>query len=450
MALAQHDFSAVFRIARQRAGISFGKIGDSCGIKADRVSKIARGQVQITSFDKIIHIADGMRIPGRLLGLAPRPWESVAPASTDTRSSTEDEEVLAVPEHPPSGEEPFAVLSVEEAVAVCAQESARYGARIDTPIGFYTIEELASAVHDLAAAYPYRPVLPSLIRARELRQRAWTLRERCHRPDQQRDLHRIAGWLCAVLANASFDLGGISAAQTQARVADLHGELVGDHGLRAWVRGLQALVAYWDGCPEDAVAYAQAANQFRPSKGTALLRAASIRARALAQLRRAEEADAALIEAEEMRENAQEDLPGVIAFPHAKQLYWASSTHLNLGGSERIRKAEMSAAEAITLYESAPPAQRRTGELSHARLDRVTARLARSDLDGLSEDVDTVLSSMSDRRIESTMRRLAQLAAVLDQPRPRANRHLAQVREAIEATVSYSPAPVMMSGNEAL
>ncbi|MGW2552234.1 XRE family transcriptional regulator [Streptomyces sp. NPDC001635] len=78
-ALAEHDFGAVFRLARDRAGISYSRIAAECDIKPERVGTLARGQGRITTFDKIVMIADALRIPGRMVGLAPRPWEKDGP-----------------------------------------------------------------------------------------------------------------------------------------------------------------------------------------------------------------------------------------------------------------------------------------------------------------------------------------------------------------------------------
>ncbi|WP_246561669.1 helix-turn-helix domain-containing protein [Streptomyces roseirectus] len=75
-ALDSHDFGTVFRLARDRAGISYSKIAAECDIKPDRVGTLARGQGRITTFEKIVEIADALRIPGHLLGLAPRSWEA--------------------------------------------------------------------------------------------------------------------------------------------------------------------------------------------------------------------------------------------------------------------------------------------------------------------------------------------------------------------------------------
>ncbi|MFG2682516.1 helix-turn-helix domain-containing protein [Streptomyces sp. NPDC048392] len=74
-ALREHDFGAVFRIARSRAGISYARIAEECDIKPIRVGEVARGKGRITSFAKVVAIADALRVPGRMVGLSPRPWE---------------------------------------------------------------------------------------------------------------------------------------------------------------------------------------------------------------------------------------------------------------------------------------------------------------------------------------------------------------------------------------
>lgn len=83
-AAAAHDFGQVFFLARKWGGISFSKIAESTGIKPERVGALARGEGAITSCAKIGEVADGLRIPGHLLGLTPRPWE--APHPTPQRS----------------------------------------------------------------------------------------------------------------------------------------------------------------------------------------------------------------------------------------------------------------------------------------------------------------------------------------------------------------------------
>ncbi|MFE0865959.1 helix-turn-helix domain-containing protein [Streptomyces rochei] len=91
-ALEEHDFAAAFSLIKKWGGLSQNRIAAACQLTPGKVSTIISGQQQVTSFDVICRIADGLRIPGRLVGLADRPWEKepgtpdpppVAPASDD-------------------------------------------------------------------------------------------------------------------------------------------------------------------------------------------------------------------------------------------------------------------------------------------------------------------------------------------------------------------------------
>ncbi|MFL1381936.1 hypothetical protein [Nocardiopsis protaetiae] len=74
-ALSRHDFGTVFRIAHAEVPLSYAQIAQACDIKPERVGLLARGQGRITTFEKIVSLADALRIPGHMVGLAPRPWE---------------------------------------------------------------------------------------------------------------------------------------------------------------------------------------------------------------------------------------------------------------------------------------------------------------------------------------------------------------------------------------
>ncbi|MEU5288833.1 helix-turn-helix domain-containing protein [Streptomyces sp. NPDC020755] len=81
-ALIEHDFAAVFALIKKWSGLSQNRIASACQLTPGKVSTIISGSQRVTSFDVICRIADGLRIPGGLLGLAPRPWEgdhSLAP-----------------------------------------------------------------------------------------------------------------------------------------------------------------------------------------------------------------------------------------------------------------------------------------------------------------------------------------------------------------------------------
>ncbi|MFD4261959.1 helix-turn-helix domain-containing protein [Streptomyces sp. NPDC058534] len=74
-ALAEHDFAAAFSLVKKWGGLSQNRIAAACQMTPGKVSTIISGQQQVTSYEVIRRIADGLRIPGRMVGLADRPWE---------------------------------------------------------------------------------------------------------------------------------------------------------------------------------------------------------------------------------------------------------------------------------------------------------------------------------------------------------------------------------------
>ncbi|MGW0822542.1 hypothetical protein [Streptomyces sp. NPDC002845] len=257
--------------------------------------------------------------------------------------------------------------------------------------------------------------------------------------------------LCGVLANASFDLGRYDAAETQARAAFMCGELAGHNGLRAWGRGLQALIAYWDGRPLDSVRLCEAGSDFTPEHGTAHIRLASIKARAYGQLQQASDALAALRSADTMRDELTDtdDFPdGMMAFPTAKQLFYASTTSLWLGGAQHLANAEARAEEAVNLFEAAPPERRRLGEMSLARMDLAAARLNRGDLDGAAIQVHDVLAVSARRGTESVRKRLGQFSRELALSPAVASPAAIGMREAIVAHQERSRAELPPGGTQ--
>ncbi len=247
---------------------------------------------------------------------------------------------------------------VERMVEVAARESADF-ARIagQTNIGPYTIEQLHADIARLALSYPHRPVGPSFVETVELRNRAFELLEGRQYPEQSRELHMIAGTLCGMLANASFDLGYMDASTTQARTAFLCGELAGHNGLRCWARGMQSLIAYWTGRLSDAVALARSGWEFQPERGTARVRVASLEARVHGRRKDHSAMVDALGRVDEARRQvtADDEPGGMLAFPPAKQVFYTGTAYLWLGTDEWLQRAENAASDAIGLYEDVPP-----------------------------------------------------------------------------------------------
>ena len=74
-ACRDRDFSQVFRLIKTRAGVYPSLIGRRCDLTPSRVAEVIAGQREIKDINVIERVADGLRIPGRLLGLARREWE---------------------------------------------------------------------------------------------------------------------------------------------------------------------------------------------------------------------------------------------------------------------------------------------------------------------------------------------------------------------------------------
>ena len=74
-ALEEHDFAAAFSLIKKWGGLSQNRIAAACQLTPGKVSTIMTGTSRVTSIEVIRRISDGLRIPGHLVGLAPRPWE---------------------------------------------------------------------------------------------------------------------------------------------------------------------------------------------------------------------------------------------------------------------------------------------------------------------------------------------------------------------------------------
>ncbi|UGQ12287.1 helix-turn-helix domain-containing protein [Yinghuangia sp. ASG 101] len=77
-ACAARDIGAIFRLARRHTGCFNSKLARLCGLTPSRVGEYISGRSRAQQQQVIERVADGLGIPGHMLGLAPRPWESSA------------------------------------------------------------------------------------------------------------------------------------------------------------------------------------------------------------------------------------------------------------------------------------------------------------------------------------------------------------------------------------
>ena len=311
-------------------------------------------------------------------------------------------------------------LALEREIAMAAAESARFAQFAgQSNAGPHTVEQFRADIDRIVANYGNRPVYPTFVEVRELRNRAFELLEGRQPPDKTRDLYLVAGLLCTILGEASHDLGHISAATTQFRTAFLCAELAGHNALRCWVRAKQAVVAYYEDQPRVAADLAADGWQYVPETGTARVKLVMNEARARARLRDQRAAEDALHRAEQAREEVHgDDEPGgILAFGLAIQYQCTASTRLLLGGQPNHVDAERFAGQAIELFEADPPEQRSLGELCHARLSLAAAQLGGDNLEGAADNLGEVMTITAQRPSETVKRRLGQLANALERPR---------------------------------
>ncbi|MEV5978909.1 helix-turn-helix transcriptional regulator [Streptomyces sp. NPDC052114] len=77
------DFARVFRMVKARAGIYPSMLARRCDLTPSRVGEVIAGRRQLLHMDVVERISDGLRIPGHMLGLARRPWETPQPLGAD-------------------------------------------------------------------------------------------------------------------------------------------------------------------------------------------------------------------------------------------------------------------------------------------------------------------------------------------------------------------------------
>ncbi|MEU1813137.1 hypothetical protein [Micromonospora aurantiaca (nom. illeg.)] len=334
-ALQTRSFDAVFAAAKA-AGMSFNAIAGATGLKAERISLVARGESRITALDIIERIADGLRIPGAMLGLAARSWESDTDAEPQT--AREDEsmhrrellrtslaagltaaplnhltDVLARADHALAGAGPADLGRLE---AATEQHSYGYGGRAPTDV-------LADLIADFA------DVVPLLQRSQPAAARI--------------ALTRIMGQLGGMAAVVLHDLGNRREADSWFATAARSAQESGDRTLHAWILARKAMVPLNFGAPHAAAALAEQARHIAGTRPTAAATlAAAVTARAYALAGRRDKADAALRDADHLAGKLPESERADTWFGHCEQKHHVHLSHAltALGETHRARESQ--------------------------------------------------------------------------------------------------------------
>jgi tetratricopeptide (TPR) repeat protein len=232
------DFARVFRLVKVKAGIYPSRIAALCGMTPSRVGEIMAGRRALAHIDVIERVADGLRIPGAMLGLAHRPWEIPVPARA--RESL-PEPALPAAEEPQQAE---AAEDLDDLLALVDGQATRS-----------TLTALRSSVEDYwrrddeHGGATLRPAVVGHLRyvGRLLDTADGGLRH---------DLQAVAAELARLSGWAYFDARQYSTARTYFTQALRLSHGHGDGLFMANVLSCMSLLATYDGNPNDAVTLA--------------------------------------------------------------------------------------------------------------------------------------------------------------------------------------------------
>ncbi len=282
-----------------------------------------------------------------------------------------------------------------QVIAMSADRARDFLSRIEASnVGAETLDQLADDVRRLVitAQQPLTSYLSDLV---DTQDRAFTLLEGRQRPEQSQDLYLLAGITCGLMAYASHDMGATHDAMTQARTGHACADNAGHDGLRAWIRGIQALITYYSGRLEDSLHYAQlGADAAARTRGSAGIWVMSSEARALAALNRLDEARPILARATEARDRAEYDeldnLGGMCSFSRPRQLHYAAAV-FSWGGEAEANHTERLALDTLDAYATAPVQDRAFADEPNTRSVLALARVAQGQIDGAAEALAPVL-----------------------------------------------------------
>jgi tetratricopeptide (TPR) repeat protein len=287
-------------------------------------------------------------------------------------------------------------------ITMAAERARRFAMLTSESTTPEAVEQLREDVQRLALAYPQRPLLELLGDLAETQDTLFALLERRQSPQQARQLHFLASVTSGLLAKASHDLADPHAAMLQARTAVLCADQADHNGLRAWLRGLQSLVAYWAGRHAESVRFAEMGAQFAGrTTGTTSVWLPVSAARAYAALGNGEKAVAAIRAAEEAWNHVEPDemdeLGGICTFNQPRTLYYAADALAWL--PDKAHDAVDLASRAVASYSDRSDPAWAFGDEAGSHSDLAIARVAARDVDGAAEALVPVLDLPPEQRI---------------------------------------------------
>ncbi|MFJ6543073.1 hypothetical protein ACIQMP_20820 [Streptomyces sp. NPDC091385] len=248
------DFGRVFRLVKARAGIYPSMIARRCDLTPSRVGEVIDGRRQLLHMDVIERISDGLRIPGHMLGLARRTWETpqhltVTPCEPTRAASSADAQLAAG----------LPGTDVDSILALAAERD----------LSPSTLNALHSSITDYWRRddeHGGETLRPAVVG--QLRYVVGLLKEERSSP-MRNGLHSIAAELARLTGWTYFDARQYHQARAYFTEALGLAKAVDDHRFMANVLACMSLQATYQNKPGDALALVAAAqDQARAAVGT--------------------------------------------------------------------------------------------------------------------------------------------------------------------------------------
>jgi tetratricopeptide (TPR) repeat protein len=312
-ACQRRDLGKILAIANKYGGPGFtvSHLARRCEMTVGQVQDYIKRGRQAQSLDIFERVADGLHIPGRMLGMTRRPWEGQAAennpaditsdASSAAATGKPDARANLVPQVQQNIHTPADFESGEDAdIMLMLQEADR------TDIGPGTIESLYTIFDKLCRDYVSSPALELQQGLKRLYARIMRLRQGRMTFAQHRELIALSGWATALLACVDWDMNEREAAET-ARAATLRFAKEIDHKeLIAWSYEIEAWFALTEGRYSDVTSIARAAQSIG-GENHAIVQLIMQEARGWAKLGNREAAELAI----ERARNMLQKLPAI-------------------------------------------------------------------------------------------------------------------------------------------
>jgi transcriptional regulator with XRE-family HTH domain len=304
-----------------------------------------------------------------------------------------------------------------------------------TEVGAITLEQLDHDVVRLARTYILTQPAEIFGELVLVRDRVYRLLARRAYPAQQAHLYLLAGQACGLLASASMEMGCHSAAAEQTRAAWVYAEIIGHNGLKAWLRGTQALIAFWSGNPYETMQLAKAGREYLHG-GTGFVRLCNIESRAWAYLGDHRETQNVISLGHHARDHAamtdelHDLVGGEFGFDEARQSFCNAGAWVQVG---KPALAVQAAERALRLYTSDAERDRRYGGAASTRLEMTDGYLAKHELDAADAALEPVISTPTNTGVAHLFARLSDICKTLDSPLYRNSREARELAERIRS-----------------